>query len=410
MHRLAAVALWLIAALAIGAIDGSGRSHAQELSVDTAPPETRPLDSEPRAGIASQGKPPWVLSGYLETDWQWNYAKPDNGITNYRGFDNRANTITLSNVSLAVDWDVKDVIGKLALQVGRTPSTYYLAEPNRAGTTSVNATNAELWKYLQQAYLGYRFHFLQRELLVQTGVFLSPIGPETMIVHENWNWSRSNLFFALPFYHAGARASQTLSDAWSLTVAVYNGWNNIVDNNTHKSLSVQALYAPEKLLTWSLLYFGGVERPQGAPEGAPFRHLFDSHLSWQASERWSVMAHGNGGFERNRFGMTHWGGGALSARVVLLRELSLAARADRLQERAAHDAQGSASPILFPARWVSSATATLDYHPADSISFRLEYRHDAAASPIYFQGHVPANNAPNARTGNTSTVGATAWF
>ena len=313
-------------------------------------------------------------------------------------------------MSLAVDWDVRDVVGKIALQVGHTPSTYYLAEPNRAGTSGANASNADLWKYVQQAYLGYRLHVFQRELLVQAGVFLSPIGPETMIAHENWNWSRSNLFFGLPFYHSGARATQTLSDAWSLTLAVYNGWNDIVDNNTHKSLSVQALYTPAKNVIWSLLYFGGVERPKAAPEGAPFRHLFDSHVTWQASERWSVMAHANGGFEPNRFGTTRWGGGALSVRLALLRQWSLAGRGDRLQEHAAHNADGSASRILFPTRWVSSGTATLDYHPADTISFRLEYRHDAAASPIYFQGHVPANNAPNARAGNTSTVGATAWF
>ncbi|MDB4988396.1 MAG: hypothetical protein JWN04_3574 [Myxococcaceae bacterium] len=48
--------------------------------------------------------------------------------------------------------------------------------------------------------------------------------------------------------------------------------------------------------------------------------------------------------------------------------------------------------------------------PAGTISFRLEYRHDAAASNRYYRGWVPSSNLPNTGQGNTTTVGATAWF
>ncbi len=59
---------------------------------------------------------------------------------------------------------------------------------------------------MQQGFVGYRFPF-RRGLVVQAGLFLSPIGPEGIAVRDNRNWSRSTLFFALPYYHTGARAS-----------------------------------------------------------------------------------------------------------------------------------------------------------------------------------------------------------
>jgi hypothetical protein len=66
---------------------------------------------------------------------------------------------------------------------------------------------------------------------------------------------------------------------------------------------------------------------------------------------------------------------------------------------------------------VSSQTATIDLRPTDDhLSVRVEYRHDQAAGPTYFRGVVFGDGSsatpflPNARSQDTLTVGATAWF
>ena len=63
---------------------------------------------------------------------------------------------------------------------------------------------------------------------------------------------------------------------------------------------------------------------------------------------------------------------------------------------------------------MSSATATVDVRPWDDVSFRVEYRHDQAQAPLYFDGQVQVdamdNFVPNARGQDTITLGATAWF
>lgn len=368
---------------------------------------TSPARAEPAPEPA-----PFKVSGYAEAFYQWNLGAPSNGITNARGFDNRHNAFTLSNVVLGAQWDAKNVIGELTLQVGHTPSTYYLAEPNLAGTNAANASGSELWKYVQQAFAGYRFG-VGRGLTVTAGLQLVP-GPEAMAVRDNWNWSRSNLFFALPFYHSGARAAYPLSKAWTLTLGVWNGWNSVVDNNAEKSVSAQFDYARGSV-TAAVMYFGGVERASNAPEGRAFRHLFDGYVNWSPTRRFSMLAHANGGAEPNRFGVSRWGAGALYARLVVTPTLSLAVRGDALYERRAESGQGRAAPIFFAVPWVSSRTATIDFHPQPLVSFRLEYRRDDAGGNLYFGGDVTGDGVTspyitNRRTQDTMTLGVTGGF
>src|SRR5690606_423241 len=75
-----------------------------------------------------EGAPPFEVEAYVEANYQWNFGNPSNGITHLRGFDNRHNTFTLANVALGGSWDASGAFGHVMLQVGHTPSTYYLSE------------------------------------------------------------------------------------------------------------------------------------------------------------------------------------------------------------------------------------------------------------------------------------------
>lgn len=345
------------------------------------------------------------LGGYVEVSYSYNAGNPDNGITAYRGFDNRHNTFLISNVALDGQWEKSFASARITLQAGQTPDTYYLAEPSVQGASSVPPSGAPLWKYIQQAYVAAKAP-VGLGLTFQLGVFLSPIGIEGMAVKDNWNWSRSNLFFGLPFYHTGLRATQKLTDAISITAAVYNGWNSVVDGNPGKSVSVQLLYDTDKADV-SVLYFGGPERLKGAPEGQPWRHLFDVWAQASPHERVWLAAHADAGFERNVFGTSWWAAGAVYGQVKVVKWLYLAARGDYFYERAAKNALGEASKIFWPGSWVASGTGTVDARPIDGISIRLEYRHDQAAAQMFYRG---ASKSPNTRSQDTVTLGGAAWF
>jgi hypothetical protein len=377
------------------------------------PPPAAPAPSTPLTVDTVAGK--FSVGGYVEASYSYNFNNPSNGITNYRGFDNRHNTFTLSNAVLDGQWEKDAISGRVMLQVGHTPDTYYLSEPSSPGTAAAGSAGASSWKYLQQAYVGYKIP-LGKGLLVQLGIFTSPIGVENMAVKDNWNWSRSNLFFGLPFYHTGLKATQQLTDKLAVTAAVYNGWNSVVDNNSGKSVSVQFAYTDADRLLFSVLYFGGPERPAGAPEGQPWRHLLDGWVQFRPTDRLWLGASGDTGFEVNAFGTSWWGAGALHAQVRAAKFLYLAARGDYFGEHAAQNALGTASRLFWPGSWVASGTGTIDVRPRDNIAIRLEYRHDQAPVDMFFKGTVRGDGStarpftPNATSQDTLTLGATTWL
>jgi hypothetical protein len=250
--------------------------------------------------------------------------------------------------------------------------------------------------------------------VASAGVFLSPIGPEAIAVRDNWNWSRSNLFFGLPFYHTGVRLQYPLNERWAGMLLICNGWNSVVDNNTEKSICTQVTYARPSVTT-TLQYFGGNERPAGAPEGRPWRNLFDAYATWTATSRLSFLAQVDAGFEDNTYGKSSWTAGALYARFQATDRVYLGARVDTFDETAGSNAQGTASSIFWPVSSVSSATATVDFRPAERVSFRAEYRFDDADGDMYFGGAVTGDGISTPyeykrSSQNTFTFGAVTWF
>ena len=128
-----------------------------------------------------------VLGGYAEGFYQWNFNRPPSGITNYRGFDNRHNSFTIANAVIDAQYEKSGVMARLALQVGHTPNTYYLAEPSSRAdlaTSVVGESDATTWRYIQPALLGCKLP-LVRGVLLQAGVLWCPIGPDAMAVRDN---------------------------------------------------------------------------------------------------------------------------------------------------------------------------------------------------------------------------------
>ena len=328
-----------------------------------------------------------TLEGYLETYYALSFALPSNQQTNLRGYDDHDRTFALSNVALG-------------------------AKAERGALTATAILQTGAWGYVQQATLAYA---APHDLTIQAGLFPSPIGPEVVAVKDNWNWSRSDLFFGLPFYHTGVVVSRPLGDGWTAAAHVYNGWNSVVDNNDRPSVGASLAYASQRVPAAQVMYFGGDERPTGAPEGSPWRHLLDAYAQVAITDTVAVMAHGDGGFERNRFGTSGWLAGALYAKVAVTPRIYGAVRADAVREWVAADAAGRASAIFWPTSWIGSFTATLALQPRDGLSVRLELRHDQAASPAFYGGDVAGNGTtvpyvPDRRSRDTLTLGATAWF
>lgn len=326
-----------------------------------------------------------TVGGYLETFYSWNFNEPSNFITNYRGFDNRHNIFSIDNAVVDVKGSLDRTTVHIVLQVGNTPDTYYLAEPVWKATNGAGASGPDAWKFIQEANLSYLAD-IGKGLRVDAGIFLSPVGPEPMAVKDNWNWSRSNLFFGLPFYHTGIRATYPVTEHTNVILQLYNGWNSVVDDNVELSPAAQLIYEIPDKITFSALYFGGVERPQNAPEGRAWRNLFDAYLLLHPSKWFDSSFHFDWGLEPNNFGMSGWAAGAMGFRLRLRPWLYFAARADAFYEAIAQNASGSAAPLFWNgSHWMTSGTATVEVRAKDNLSVRLELRHDQSQTPLFSQ-------------------------
>ncbi len=386
--------------------DAPVTAATRPLEVTAGQPPAPP--SPPQGDVTASGRASLVLSGYVESFWQWNFNAPSNGVTAWRGFDNRHNSFSISNAVIDASWRYRAVQGRLALQVGLTPDTYYRAEPSRSLVPGAGVSNVDLWKYIQQANIGLRVPRVEG-LLVEAGIFLSPIGPESVAVRDNWSWSRSNLFYALPYYHTGIRATYARSDRHAVTLMVSNGWNSVVDNNDAKSVMLQYAFTPSADTIVNVLYFGGIERGDDDPAGPAWRHLFDAYARTRVGRRLSLMAHVNAGFEETRAGTLSWFGVAGYARFELTRTMRLAARADLLYE----DSPDGRMRVFFPTDTMASQTLTYEWQPVDHLLVRAEYRHDVSGTAAFYDSttNVGATTPPFAsRSQDTLTLGATAWF
>lgn len=379
------------------------------------PTEPAPAPAKGVSSILPKGwEPSYSIGGYVEASYTYAIERPSNNILANRGFDNRHNTFLLGNAVIDAQGKLGGLVARVALQAGRTPESYYAGEPTHTGGGGTPGSSAPAWRFVQQAYAGYKFD-VASGLTLDAGIFLSPVGVETIPAKDGWNYSRSNLFFALPYYHTGARLTLDATPRTSLMLMATNGANSVVDNNTGKSVIGQFQHKIPDRLVFSLLYMGGPERPAGAVEGQPWRHLLDGYVSGQLTSWLEMAAQFDGGFERNRFGTSYFGAGAAYVRFRPASWLYLAARGDRFAEHRAQSAAGKASPMFHPARWVSSGTFTADFRPHSNVSLRLEYRHDQASDKIYFSGDVKGDGektpyVPNAKATNSITAAAIAWF
>lgn len=380
----------------------------------TPPPSTEP---DPRAD--TKWSDVVTLSGYAEAYYAFNLARPENGITNNRWLDERHNSFTLQTLALDLAAEYGPVSAKLTVMFGPTADRWYFegaqiaASPEDAVLSPSGYSN-ETWKHIQNAYVGYRAP-IGEGLLIQGGLMPTQVGYEGVAVKDNGNWSRSNLFNFLPFFHLGVRVSYPLAEGLMLTGAVYNGWNQASDLNRGKTLSLQSAFASDDWV-FNLLYLGGNERPSGDPAGKPWRNLFDAVVQYTVSESLTLALNADAGFEKGNLGTDAWVAGALYARVRATPWLYFAVRGDGIYESVARR-EGASAPIFFGGGdHVLSGTVTGEIRPLDGISFRLEYRHDDSDPkvPMFYQrGFDLVDGARTQRTSraqDTLTLGMTGWF
>jgi hypothetical protein len=226
-----------------------------------------------------------TFTGTVDGYWSYNSITPHNaggscdpanGATTpcnkYRAFDIQDQSFALNYGELSVEYKPNQVGLRVDFGFG-----------DAAEIVNNNSSDSEFLRHIQQAYLT----GTHGKFTVDFGKFVTPIGAEVIETKDNWNYSRGLLFtWAIPFYHFGGRGTYVINDKATISGYVVNGWNNVRDNNTAKSVGFSGNFKPMKKLGLITNVLWGKE-VTGSDDP---RTLLDGILTYTLNDKVSFMA------------------------------------------------------------------------------------------------------------------------
>jgi hypothetical protein len=286
---------------------------------------------------ANPAAPPSVteIGGLVDVYYDF-YSTKASGDAPYRNFDTKHNQFALS---MAEVWFAKAPTTdsrtgfKLRLNFGPASSNFiHASEPG--GTALQN---------IQEAYASYLAP-AGKGLQIDAGIFVTPACAEVIEAKDNLNYSRGLLFvLALPAYHSGVRLTYSPSDKVTLMGGLVNGWSNVVENNTGKTMLGSVTLKPTGGVTLVENYIAG---PETAGTNDNWRNLSDAILTFTSTPRLSFVAN----YDYASQADAHWQGIGATTNVV---------------------------------QKIKDVTATLELKAADNLLWRIEYRADLSDKAVF---------------------------
>jgi hypothetical protein len=296
--------------------------------------------------------------------YDWYSTKPD-GDAQYRNFDTKHNQFALSmaQVWLAKAPSESSRVGfKFKLNFGPASSNFIHAfEPGGSPYDNI-----------QEAYVSYLAP-AGKGLQIDAGVFVTPAGAEVIEAKDNANYSRGLLFaLAIPYYHSGVRLSYAASDKVTVMGGLLNGWNNIEDNNTGKTLLGAVTFKPTSKVSVIANYLAG---PEKSGTNDDWRHLLDAIFSASVNDKVTLTA--NYDYGREKFGSStaSWSGIAAYAKVQATPTVAFTPRIEFF-----NDADGFSTGVV---QKLKEVTGTLELKAADNLQWRMELRHDMSDQDVF---------------------------
>lgn len=337
------------------------------------------LSASPAAAQAPQTAPPpptypkffsnIQFGGLADAYYDYNSNKPE-GDAPFRNFDTRHNKPRFSMAQL---WAAKTPatdsrIGfNVRLTAGHAADMIHAVEPSTLALFDRSGNAA-----LQQAYVSYLAP-IGTGLQIDAGKYVTQHGAEVIEAKDNWNYSRSLLFaLAIPYYHAGVRATYVVNDKVSLMGTVVNGWNNLKDNNDAKTVGGQIIVKPSGAVSIIQNYMVGAEQ---ADNDDDIRHLFDTVVTLTLTPIVSVMGNYDYGKDSMGGAGVSWQGVAGYLKVQATPRLALIPRFEVFD-----DADGF---MTGTSQTMTDATITGEVKLIENLLARVEFRRDMSDTAVF---------------------------
>ncbi len=368
--------------------DTDPQSGTTQQNPAPATPAAPPAAAAPTTPAATPAPSPFtrwgtdfsfLFDGYVDA----NFNNPDSGFNGLRNFDVRSDTAHLSSAMITID-HAPGPVG-FHMDAGFGQQFRIVGAYDRA---------PDQLDYIQQAYVSLKpksWHGLE----IDAGKFWTAAGAEVIPTNQDWNYSRSLLFaLAIPYYHFGVRASFPIGQHFTAGVQLVQGWNNVEDNNSGKTIGLNGAYAWKKV-TWTNVYYVGPEKTN-TNQGR--RNLYDTTVLVNPTDKISYYINFDYGRDKNILaGSQQWTGIAGAAHFQVTPRTSFATRIEWFDDM---DGFATGTP-----QQLKEFTLTGEYKLTGWLMSRLEFRNDWS-NMSYFEGQ----NGSTSRSQPTVLLGMVAFF
>lgn len=344
-----------------------------------------------------------ILTGVALGDMYFNYnfARPIDNTQVNSATMGRAKEVTVNQVSIGIETNYKNIIGRVWLQTGNMLNI--VQEQDGSVQRGRNTSVGDL-KLIREAAAGYHFKKLYG-INVEAGIFMSYIGLESYVTQENWCYQRSTICEFTPFYFSGARVQIYPSRKFKTEIWLVNGWQSYNSWSKYLGVGSSNYWRPnENLQVVGNFYLGFDTKADDVlrfhhDNSVCYRYFHTKGGKGLSQAAFSINDHF--GFQAGGYidGLSEYVVGvAVANRLWFVKNmLALTLRGDFVTNPGTYLAfsPSNVTPNAFtdamaadPKRRLNiwQATACFDVMPVDYVTVRLEYGFRYANVP-YFAGH-----------------------
>lgn len=304
-----------------------------------------------------------TLGGFVDSYYAFDFNRPANFDRSFTTQPARHDEFNVNLAFVEAKLDAPRLRGRLALQAGTSVQSNYAGEL-RNGSVS----GPELSRLIQEAVVGMK---IADDLWIDGGIFLSHIGMEGFISRDNPMYTRSLVADFSPYYESGAKLTWQPTAAVTALFTMINGWQNITETNSGKSVGVRIDYAPSTRTTLSYYSYLGDEAVDSARH-RQVRFYNGVGIKQALGARLLVLAEADHGTQvrASGSGSASWYGAMLTARYVVAPTAAIVGRAERYADR---DQVIVATGVADGLR-ANGASIGLDIAPQPRVLWRSELR------------------------------------
>jgi hypothetical protein len=327
------------------------------------------------------------MSGMVDVYYNYTPNHPASRNLLYRNFDIRANAFSLNMATFSLDMAPEPLGFKLQLGAGRAWDLFNFAD---------TANGFDNLRYVPQAYISYKSAKL-KDMQFDFGKFYTAAGAELTETHQAWNYSRSLMYANGPYYHFGMRASVPLSSSFTAGFQLVNGWNNVEDNNSGKTVGITTAWTPAGgKVGWFNTYYAGPET-NAANDG--FRNFNSSVLTVNPNDFFNSYLQFDYGTEKSALGGSYdWIAVGGATKLQFTPKFAVIPRLEYYYDKDGY--------ITGVPQKIKEFTLTGEYRFLDNFFSRIEYRRDWSDQPVFERGAITGAK----KSQDTLAIGFVAYF